>query len=231
MQNHKTKAIQRLRTTALDENEAPLERLRAAQRLLIDHGASDRNAPIINRVVKQYVSDADVSIAERAQKLKLKLANARGLKSEAAKVEIPEPELTATEESTGIVAGTSASEVPKPSLSISLNEVIDAHQQVLGCFRWRQFNEGIIDLSEEEKTQLLEANLGGSPTVENVRALFEAVHVPNGLGWTIGSSCPSIVRVAQDFLKQNGVTIEPPKLDEQTQSTLDRLNRRGEVSQ
>jgi hypothetical protein len=40
MQNQKTKKIQRLRSVALDENEAPKERIIAAAKLLTDFGPS-----------------------------------------------------------------------------------------------------------------------------------------------------------------------------------------------
>src|SRR5438876_865788 len=171
MQNQKTKKIQRLRSVALDENEAPKERIIAAAKLLTDFGPTERNVVVIHKVVKFYVNDPDYSIQERCLKLKDKLAKARGLR-EVSREELPvAPEPTASEESTVIVAGTSAREVPKAALSISLTEIVAAHQEVLGGFKWRQFNEGAIDLSEEEKTQLLEAILGGSPTAENVRSL------------------------------------------------------------
>ena len=127
-----------------------------------------------------------------------------------------------------IVAGTSASEVPEP-LSVSLTEVVAAHHQVLGGYKWRMFNEGAVDLSEEERLQLLETILGGAPNVDNVRSLFEAVHVPNGLGWTIAGSCPSIVRVAQDFLQNKGASAEPPRLTESEQQLLAAFNRRVEI--
>jgi len=228
MQNQKTKKIQRLRSVATDENEAPKERIIAAAKLLTDFGPTERNIVVINKVVKLYANDPDYSVQERCLKLKDKLVKARGLR-EVSKEELPEvPEPTATEEPE-IVAGTSAREVPKAALSISLTEIVAAHQEVLGGFKWRQFNEGAIDLSEEEKTQLLEAILGGSPTAENVRSLLEAVHLTNGLGWTIAGSCPSIVRIAQEFLKSKGVSVEPPKLSTGTQSLLDQLNNRSDL--
>ena len=127
-----------------------------------------------------------------------------------------------------IVAGSSASEVPKP-LSISLTEVVGAFQETLGGFKWRQFNEGAIDLNDDERTQLLKAILGDTPNVDNVRRLFEAVHVKNDLGWTIAGSCPSVVRIAKDFLEQKDVSVEPPKLIESEQKLLDRFNRRADL--
>ncbi len=225
MQNQKTKKIQRLRGIALDENEAAKERVIAAAKLLTDFGPTERNIVVINKVVKLYANDPDYSVQERCLKLKDKLVKARGLR-EVSKEELPElPEPTTTEEPE-IVAGTSTREVPKASLSISLNEVVTAHQEVLGGFKWRQFNEGAADLSEDERKQLLESILGGSPDVENVRSLFEAVHVKNGGGWTIAGSCPSIVRVAQEFLKQKGVSVEPPQSAAEAQRLLDALNHR-----
>jgi hypothetical protein len=228
MQNQKTKKIQRLRGVALDENEAPKERIIAAAKLLTDFGPTERNVVVINKVVKLYANDSDYSVQERCLKLKDKLVKARGLRD--AKEELPEddPEPMAVEETPAIVAGVSASEVPKPP-SIFLTEVVAAHQEVLGGFKWRQFNEGIADLSKEERLQLLKAILGDAPSIDNVRTLFEAVHVKNGLGWTIAGSCPSIGRIAGEFLNQKGVSVEPPKLNQSEQGLLDRLNRRVEL--
>jgi hypothetical protein len=124
-----------------------------------------------------------------------------------------------------LIAGTSAS-VPKAALSISTYDVVTAHQTVLGGFRWRELSEGTIELTQEEKTQLLEVVLGGTPNVINVQNLFEALHVKNSFGWTIAGSCPEIVRVAKEFLSQRGVSVEPPELDAETQNLLDALNRR-----
>ncbi len=130
-----------------------------------------------------------------------------------------------------LVAGTSASEVPKP-LSISLAEIVAAHHDVLGGFKWRQLSEGTIELSEEEKTKLLEAVLGCSSNVENVRNLYDALHVENSTGWTAAGSCPDIVRIAQEFLQKKGVRVEPPQsnANAETQRLLDALNNRSGVS-
>src|SRR5258707_12061922 len=115
MQNDKTVKIQRLRTAALNENEAPKERIIAAAKLLTDFGPTERNIVVINKVVKLYANDPDYSVQERCLKLKDRLVKARGLR-EVSKEELPEvPEPTSTEESPMIVAGTSASEVPRPS--------------------------------------------------------------------------------------------------------------------
>ena len=230
MQNDKTVKIQRLRTAALNENESPKERIIAAAKLLTDFGPTERNIVVINKVVKLYANDPDYSVQERCLKLKDRLVKARGLR-EVSKEELPEvPEPTATEEPE-IIAGTSASEIESAAFGTSLAEVVAAHQEVLGGYKWRIFDEGAVDLTQEERLKLLEAVLGNAPNVENVRALFEAVHVPNDLGWTIAGSCPSIVRVAQDFLKQKGVTVEPPQPDAETQRLLDALNNRSGVSQ
>ena len=129
-----------------------------------------------------------------------------------------------------IVAGTRAAEIPKLALSIKLSDVVAAHEEVLGGFKWRQFNEGAIDLSEEEKTKLLETILGCSPNIQNVQSLFEALHVKDHLGWTIGGSCPAIVRIADEFLQRNDISIEPPQPDAEIQRLLDALNNRSGVS-
>jgi len=223
--NAKQKEIARLRNVSLDEQEAPVERLVAAAKLLSRFGPTKRNVVVINSVLKTFASHSDYELSERARKIKAKLLKAKGLKK-VADVELPDPEeLTSPADPTPeIVSGVSASD-PK-LLSISLTEIVGVYQEVLGGYRWRQLTEGVLELSDEEKTQLLEAILGCAPNIENVTGLFEAVHVKNSLGWSVAGSCPSIVRIAQDFLKQRGASVEPPKPDEQTQSLLDRLNHR-----
>jgi hypothetical protein len=229
--NAKQKEIARLRNVALDEQESPTERLAASKRLLSRYGPSKRNVVVINSVVKRYIEGHEYSVVERAQKLKAKLKKAVELKG-IVDTDLPEESVSVPAAPTPeIVAGTSAREVPKASLSISLNEVVTAHQEVLGGYKWRIFNEGAVDLTQEERLRLLEAVLGSAPNVENVQSLFDAVYIKNGLGFTIAGSCPSIVRVAQDFLKQKGVTIEPPQTNAETQRLLDALNNRSGVSQ
>jgi hypothetical protein len=137
---------------------------------------------------------------------------------------VEEPATIAGVESAG--GSTSASEVPKVALSISLADVVAAHHDVLGGFKWRQLSEGTIELSEEEKTKLLEAVLGCSPNVENVRNLYNALHVENSTGWTAAGSCPDIVRIAQEFLQKKGVRVEPHQSNAEIQKLLDALNRR-----
>ena len=227
MQSDKSKRIQQLRADALDENRTPKDRIKSAARLLSEFGPSERNLPIIHSVIKTFIGDVSYDIQERAQKLKAKLLKSRELK-EIVDVELPLEGQTTAEPEPKIVAGTSASEVSK-ALSISLTEVVSAHQEVLGSFKWRQLTEGVLELRDEEKTQLLEAILGCAPNVENVQNLFDAVHVKNGFGWDIAGSCPSVVRIAEDFLKQKGASVEPPKMSESEQKLLDALNRRVEI--
>jgi hypothetical protein len=231
MQNDKTVKIQRLRTAALNDKESPEERLISATKLIVDFGPTDRNVPIINKVIRLYENHADFEIAERARKLKVKLIKAKGLKK-VVNVELPasDEEPTSSAELTpDIVAGTSAREIPKTAFS--LNEVITAYEEVLGSFKWRLLSEGAIELTEEEKMKLLEVVLGDSPNVQNVRNLFDALHVKNSFGWTTAGSCPEIARIAQEFLQKKGVFVEPPQLDAETQKLLDQLNRRDGVSQ
>src|SRR5262249_9779123 len=112
-----------------------------------------------------------------------------------------------------------------------LAEVVTAHHEAIGGYRWRLFNEGRIVLTDAERMQLLETTLGCAPNLQNVRSLLEAVHRPDHLGWTIAGSCPAIVRVAQDFLTPKGTVFDPPKPNTEAQSILDALNRRGGAPQ
>jgi len=104
----KSEKIGRLRTLCLNETEAPLERLKSGERLLLDFGPTEGSVPIIRKVITAFFNSADPQIATRAQKLKIKLAKAMDIRREAAKADIGPP----VEES--IVAGTSASQIPRP---------------------------------------------------------------------------------------------------------------------
>jgi hypothetical protein len=226
MQNHKTVAIQRLRSVALDEREAPEERLKAAAKLLVDFGASDRNVPILNKVIRLYERDTKVLIAERAQKLKLKLAKARGLKAEAKVVELPgephEPTVTTGEspESEPMTIGTSVSDIPE-TLSLSWFDVMEASDKSMSRFRWRQLDEG-SDLTTEERQNLLKNLLGDLPiNVPSVQMLFNTLQKKDNRGFDL-TSFP-VFRAATEWLRQQGVQIEPPKLTEAEQCFLDEM--------
>jgi hypothetical protein len=232
MQNHKTKAIQRLRTTALDESEAPVERLRAAQRLLIDHGPTDRNVPVINAVVRAFVKDSDYNIAERAAKLKAKLAKARGLKAEISEAELPSDEPTARRPNVPIPETVSTQSLSSPTLSLTWHNLYDIFSETVGNYGWRLFNEEKADLTSDQRYAILEKALCDLPiSVQNVKTLISELHKPNDLGWSLATSYGALVRIARDWLDQNGVSVEPPELSDETQSILDRLNRRAEVTQ
>lgn len=73
MQSEKSVEIQRLRGIALNEAEAPVERLSAGRRLLSRYGPSERNIPVIRKVIRLFERDADAAVSERALKLKAQL--------------------------------------------------------------------------------------------------------------------------------------------------------------
>src|SRR5207245_2128707 len=132
----------------------PLERIKAAERLLIDFGPTEDSVPIIRKVITAFYNSADPKVSERAQKLKIKLAKAMDLRREATKADIGPP----GEES--IVAGTSASEVPRPA-TLTFYFLMEVLQGELGD-SWR-FPEK--EFSPETRLGLLEAVLDSKPTI------------------------------------------------------------------
>src|SRR5260370_34042246 len=88
MQTARSEKIQRLRGLCENEVEATLERVKAAERLLLDFGPSEDSVPIIRRVITAFQMNVDPQISARAQKLKIKLAKAMDLRREAAKADI-----------------------------------------------------------------------------------------------------------------------------------------------
>jgi hypothetical protein len=79
--NSKQRRLARLRTTALDEQESPLERIEAARKILQKHGTSERNIPIVRTVIKLYINSLDGNLSYRAIKLKARLAKLLELKA------------------------------------------------------------------------------------------------------------------------------------------------------
>ena len=210
MQNEKSIAIQRLRSVASDEKEAPLERLRAAHRLLIDHGSTDRNVPAIRKVVREYERNADSEISSRAQKLKIKLAKYLGVKTEAKSIEIPyEPELSETEEPPAIVAGTSASEVPRSS-PLTVNGLHEVVRRVVGVHPYEGLPQDLATLSITQQNLIIEAlvhDCGLSLSVQEIQSVIDNL---NSRG--LASNFPGLVQVARRYL-------------EVTRTLLDQLNR------
>src|SRR5712664_566873 len=160
MQTAKSIKIQRLRGTALNEAESPEERLKAASKLLIDFGPSEDNVPVIIMVVRLYGQSADIDLAERALKLKLKLSKALELRQEAKAVDIPDAP----------IQDSSAASGPSVALSISFDSLMLAFDKVLGRPLWRQFTQREVDLDSDKCTWLLEEIIG-KVTFENVQTL------------------------------------------------------------
>lgn len=73
MQNAKSIEIQRLRGIILNDSESPVERLSAGRRLLSRYGPSERNIPVIRKVVRLFERDPNAAVSERALKLKAQL--------------------------------------------------------------------------------------------------------------------------------------------------------------
>jgi hypothetical protein len=172
--NNKQKQIARLRSLALDDGEAPTERLIAATKLLSRFGPSRRNRAIIRAIIKLYTDHGDYSVAERARKLKAKLINAKGLK-EVADVELPEePEGPATSApaTEPVITGTSQ---PPRTLPIEWHDAMEANDRSISRYRWRQLNEG-IGLTTDERQTLLEHLLGELPVnLANVQMLCDTL--------------------------------------------------------
>src|SRR6266566_3629433 len=119
----RSEKIQRLRGLCQNEVEAPLERLKAGERLLLDFGPTEGSVPIIRQVIFAFEMNSDVQVSARAQKLKLKLAKALDLRREAAKADIG----IATEEP----VSTFASEVTRP-LTLTFSFLMSVLEAELG---------------------------------------------------------------------------------------------------
>jgi hypothetical protein len=205
--NAKQKEIARLRSVALDEGESPTERLVAAAKLLSRFGPTRRNSQVIRDVIKLFIEYGDYSVVERAKKLKIKLAKAKGLKEE--KTELPDREPTATEESPAIVAGTSASEVPGP-LPLTRDGINQVIRKVTGALSY----EGLPDITTLSITQqnliieVLVHGCGLSLSPSEIKSVIDDLERQG-----LAGSFPGLIQVARRYL---AVTI----------NLLEALNRR-----
>jgi len=188
----RSEKLQRLRGLCQNEVESPFERIKAAERLLIDFGPSEGSVPVIRRVIAAFYNNADPKISERAQKLKIKLAKALDLRREAAKVDLPIEE--------PIVAGTSANQVPRPA-TLTCYFVMDVLQAELGD-SWR-FPD--TEFSDESRLGLLEAVLDSKPTIGAVQSLQVELYRKDSRGFTLAGTFPLVARFAKEYLLGNGV--------------------------
>jgi hypothetical protein len=193
----RSEKIQRLRALCQNEVESPLERLKAGERLLLDFGPTEGSVPIIRRVIFAFEMSVDPDVSARAQKLKLKLAKALDLRREAAKVELPL-------EDHPTVAGTSASEVPRP-VTLTFSFLMEVLQAELGDL-WRFPDK---DFAPETELSFLEAVLDSKPTIGSVQSLLAELRKKDSDGWKLSMSFPLIVGFAENYLRQNGVTQTP----------------------
>jgi len=215
--NQKQKEIARLRNVALDDGEAPTERLIAATKLLSRYGPSRRNGDLIRKVIKVYIDHGDYSVAERARKLKAKLINAECLK-EVADVELPEePEGPATSAPTTEPVITGTSQAPR-TLSIEWHDAMEANDRSISRYRWRQLNEG-IGLTTDERQTLLENLLGELPVnLANVQMLCDTFQKKDLTKFPV-------FRAATEWLASQGFQIEPLKFSEVGQRLLDEMKQ------
>lgn len=188
----RSEKIQRLRGLCQNEVEAPLERLKAGERLLLDFGPTEGSVPILRRVILAFEMNSDPQISARAQKLKLKLAKALDLRREAAKVELPIEE--------PILAGTSASEIPRP-VTLTFSSLMSVLEAEFGE-SWRFPDK---EFSNESRLGLLEAVLESKPTIGSVKSLQAELYKKDSRGFTLAEIFPLVARFAKEFLIQNGV--------------------------
>jgi hypothetical protein len=100
--NPKQAEIARLRTTALNEVESPVERIKAARTLLQNYGPSVRSLPIIRTIIRMYVADSNADVSERALKLRAKLAKILDLKAVELPVEVEEQPIDVSPDATNL---------------------------------------------------------------------------------------------------------------------------------
>ncbi|SRR6266481_1749707 len=190
----RSEKIGRLRTLCLNETEAPLERIKAAERLLIDFGPSEGSVPIIRRVIAAFYNNADPKTSERAQKLKIKLAKAMDLRREAAKADIGLPV------EASIVAGTSASQITR-NVTLTFSSLMEILEAEMGD-AWR-FDDKEFAL--ETQLGVLESILDSKPTIGSVQGLQAELYKKDSRGFKLAGIFPLVARFAKEYLLQNGV--------------------------
>jgi hypothetical protein len=103
-----------------------------------------------------------------------------------------------------IVAGVSASQVPRSATPlIDWHLLIELHDEVIHRSKWQGFFDERSDVPLDLRQKLLQNVLGDRPVnVENVRNLHKALRTRNQMGFPV-------YVVAEEFLRQNGVTLTP----------------------
>jgi len=103
-----------------------------------------------------------------------------------------------------IVAGKSASQVPRP-VTLTWHGLIAILQEQLGDSR--RFPDR--DFGTETQLCFLEAVLGSKVTTGGIQSLLDELYKKDSNGWTLAISFPLVVRFVKEVLKQNGVTPNP----------------------
>src|SRR5258706_12894367 len=101
---------------------------------------------------------------------------------------------------------------PAGGMPLDFHALVEAHEKAFGNkARWHMVSEG-HEITADERTRLLEAVLGDlSVNVENVRALVLGLNKRNGQGWSFSMSFEVLTRIAEEWLIERGIKIEPKK--------------------
>ena len=211
--NYKQQEISRLRAVALDEHESAKERLVAATKLLARFGPSRDNSSVIRQVIRQFLTDPDNDVRQRALKLKKKVLTALNLK-QVAREELPDdseiaPAIAEESSNTAIVAGTSASDVPRPS-GLTPARIEEIIRGVSGTRAYESAPD-LVSLPTTTQNLIIEAIVHERHSelgIEEIQSVVDSLERQR-----LGDRFPGLIEVAKRFLFE-------------IKELLDALNRR-----
>jgi hypothetical protein len=132
----------------------------------------------------------------------------------------------ANKEDGEIVAGTSASQVPRPSF-LSWDSLRETFTTVLGSALWRQISQGEVEISSSQRTAILEAVLDHVNS-QTVLGLISELNQPNESGWSLAHSFPALVHICKEWLAARGQPQPEPVITKSFSDRLfEELNARG----
>jgi hypothetical protein len=209
-------------------NEQPENRLLRSKKVLIDlennrDEVTDRVICALRKVLHS-VKECETANAEQIAQagsllLRLKPLDPRRLRR-------LKQNGSETDEDGEIVAGTSASQVPRPSY-LSWDSLRETFTTVLGSALWRQITLGEVEISSSQRTAVLEAVLDHVNS-QTVLGLISELNQPNESGWSLAHSFPALVRICKEWLAAHGQPQPEPVITKSFSDRLfEELNARG----
>ena len=214
--NAKQVEIARLRAVSLNDQESPVARIQAARKLLQDYGPSQRSLPIIRKVIKLFISSSDADVAERALKLRARLAKILDLKAVKLPAEVEEQPIDIAPDVTSLDAIAGEPEVQKLSdewdrpAPLSHDEglrLVEA-QRPYSIYAAGEF---VLRPGADTKAMIEEALDGRPLTVQTLLKLYKHMKESFGAGGLALANGPLYTELFRILNERGALQPPPPK--------------------